>query len=241
MTTERIYNTKDVDMLITIDTIIDAAIANKAFLQTKRSTWADPFFDNIKEKVNTIVQLHLGVDSTQALRQSTQIVKKIQANALTDLAELKVQIVVDFEEEPAKVAEILNQLGFTPYYALAQTKDQEALIDLLFQYKTNLTPELKAEIVAKGTAATTLDVIATYADALKSANVTQEGNKGNRKVVSEEDITAFNAIYKQVIGIAKIAAKFYKGHTAVQDQFSFSKVSKALNNTTGKKVTPVVG
>ncbi len=228
MTTVRSYNTKDVDMIITIDTIIRTAIANKAYLQTKRSTWADPFFDNIRENINLVVQEHLGIDSAQSLRQSTQIVKAIQSNALNDLAELKVQILVDFEDQPIKKTEILNQLGFTTYYATAQTKDQEALINLLFQYKTNLTPALKAEIVAKGTATATLDTLLSYADTLKDANVAQEGNKGSRKVITEEDILAFNAIYKQVIGIAKIATNFYKGNKAVQDQFSFKKVANAL-------------
>jgi hypothetical protein len=241
-TLQRIYNTKDVDMLIAIDTIIDAAIANKAFLQTKRSTWGDPYFEDIKTKINAIVQTHLGIDGTQSLRQSTQIVKTIQANALKDLAELKVQLVVDFSDVPAKKTEILNQLGFTPYFATAQTKDQEALINLLFQYKTNLTAVLKAEIVAKGTAAATLDAIASYADSLRDANVTQEGNKGSRKVITVEDITAFNAIYNEVSGIAKIANNFFKGNAAVQAQFSFSKVAKTLNNTPAKKkeATPVV-
>ena len=231
MTTVRIYNTKDVDMMISIDTIIDAAIANKAFLQTKRSNWADPFFEDIKASIETTVQTHLGIDSMQSLRQSTQVVKTIQANALNDLAELKVQIVVDFEDQPTRQAEILNQLGFTTHYAAAQTKDQEALIDLLFQYKTNLTPALKAEIVDKGTAAATLDTIVTYADTLRAANVIQEGNKGSRKIITQNDITAFNDIYKKVIGIAKIATNFYKGNPAIKDQFSFNKVSKALNST----------
>ena len=153
-TIQRIYNTKDVDMLIAIDTIIDSAIANKTFLQTKRSTWADPFFQNTKAEINTTVQTYLGVDSTQTLRQSTQIVKGIQANALRDLAEVKVQIQVDFSDQPTRKTEILTQLGFTTYFAAAQTKDQEALINLLFQFKTNLTPTLKTEIVTKGTAAT---------------------------------------------------------------------------------------
>jgi len=50
-TITRNYSTKDVDMLLAIDTIIDSAIANKAFLQSKRSTWADPYFDDTKQKL----------------------------------------------------------------------------------------------------------------------------------------------------------------------------------------------
>ncbi len=237
-TIQRIYNTKDVDMLIAIDTIIDSAIANKTFLQTKRSTWADPFFQNTKAEINTTVQTYLGVDSTQTLRQSTQIVKGIQANALRDLAEVKVQIQVDFSDQPTRKTEILTQLGFTTYFAAAQTKDQEALINLLFQFKTNLTPTLKTEIVTKGTAAAILTTITTYADTLREANVTQEGNKGTRKEITNEALTAFNTIYTKVSGIAKIANNFYKGNPALQQQFSFNKVSKAINTSANKnKIT----
>jgi hypothetical protein len=46
------------------------------------------------------------------------------------------------------------------------------LIQLLFQFKKNLTPALKDEIVTKGTAKATLDGIVTYADGLIGANVT---------------------------------------------------------------------
>ena len=117
-TTERIYNTKDVDMLLSIETIIDSAIANKTFLQSKRSNWADPYFQDIKIQINKIVRDNLGVDSAKELRQATITVKEIQTNALTDLAEIKVQIEQDFKAQPDRKHEILNQLGFTTYYAL---------------------------------------------------------------------------------------------------------------------------
>ena len=225
----RIYKTKDVDMLLTIETIIDSAIANKTFLQTKRSNWADPYFDNIKKEINTIIQENLGIDSAKELRQATMAVKTIQANALTDLAEIKVQIEQDFKTQPDRKSEILNQLGFTSYYTQATTRDQEGLINLLFQYNTNLTPTLKAEIVAKGTAAAALDAINTYAQTLKDADVFQEGTKGTKKEITSETIQIFNNIYSTVLSIAVISAKFFKTDTAKKDQFSFAKVSKTLN------------
>lgn len=232
---ERIYNTKDVDMLLSIDTIIDAAIANKAFLQSKRSNWADPFFDDIKQHINDVIQNYLGVDSAKQLREATMVVKTIQANALRELSEIKVQIEQDFKPTPDRKDEILNQLGFTSYYITAYSKDQEALINLLFQYKTNLTPTLKAEIVAKGTAQAALDAILVYADTLKDANVHQEGSKGTRKEITSEAILAFNEIYSTVSSIAIIAAKFYKAEPVKKDQFTFSKVSKALNRVAAPK------
>jgi septum formation topological specificity factor MinE len=232
----RIYNTKDVDMILSIDTIIDSAIANKVFLQTKRSTWADPYFQNIKKKINEIIQKHLGVDNAKTLRQATDIVKSIQANALLELAEIKVQIEQDFKATPDKKEEILNQLGFTTYFSNASaSKDQEALINLLYQYKANLTTELKNEIVLKGTAAAALNNVVQYADNLKNADVTQEGTKGTKKEITEEAIQAFNEIYGTVSSIAIIAAKFYKGDTTKKDLFSFNQVSKALNNPGPKK------
>ncbi|QYS87193.1 hypothetical protein JJC03_04405 [Flavobacterium oreochromis] len=45
MTTQtRKYRGKDVDMLVACSTIIENAIANKTFLQSKRSNWTDDFF-----------------------------------------------------------------------------------------------------------------------------------------------------------------------------------------------------
>jgi hypothetical protein len=228
-TTDRIYSTSDVDMLLSIETIIDSAIANKTFLQSKRSNWADPYFDDIKKEINTIIKDNLGIDSAKELRQATIVVKTIQANALTDLAEIKVQIEQDFKAQPDRKSEILNQLGFTTYYTQVITRDQEGLINLLFQYNTNLTPTLKTEIVAKGTAAAALDTINGYAQTLKDADVFQEGAKGTRKEITSETIQIFNDIYSTVLSIAVISAKFFKTDIAKKDKFSFSKVSKTLN------------
>jgi hypothetical protein len=226
---KRSYSTKDVDMIVASEIIINSAIANKIFLQSKRSTWADPFFQNIKTQINTAAQTHLGVDNALQLRQATHVVLSIQANALRDLAEVKIQIIEDFKETPTQQAEILTQLGFSTYHAKAQKRDQEALINLLYQFQTNLKPALKIEIVSKGTAQASLDAIVAYAITLKDSNVTQEGTKGTRKEITQEAIIEFNSIYSKIVSITKIAAKFYKDNPALSQQFSFAKVSKTLN------------
>lgn len=228
-TVQRIYRGKDVDMLIAIATIVESADAKKTFLQTKRSNWADPFFQDLSTEIDRTINKYLGVDSAKALRQSTQVVLGIQANAINDLAELKVQLIEDFKDDKPLQNEILTQLGFNAYHKAAQKGDQEALIDLLFQFKTNLTDSLTETIVAKGTPATILDTITGYADVLKNANVTQEGNKGTRTEITAEGITKFNEIYSKVISVAKMASKFYKGDSAIQQQFSYTKVAKTVN------------
>ena len=226
----RKYKTKDVEMLTASATIIENAIANKTLLQAKRTTWADPFFENLKAQIQTITDTFLGKDAAQQMRQATQSVLSIQAQALIALAEFKVQIDQDFKNTPTQKIEILTQLGFTTYHKMAQKGDQEGSVSLLFQFKTNLNSTLNNEIVSKGTAQATIDNIISYANTLKDANITQETFKGTRKEITDEAIIAFNQIYDQVISIAKIASNFYKTDKAKQQQFSFAKVSANLNN-----------
>ncbi len=197
-------------MLTASATIIENAIANKIVLQEKRTTWADPFFENLKTQIQSTTDTYLVKDAAQQMRQATQIVLNIQAQALNHLSEFKVQIEQDFKNVPTQKTKILTQLGFTTYHKLAQKGDQEALVNLLFQFKTNLNPTLNTEIVSKGIAQATIDTIMGYANTLKDANISQETFKGTRKEITDEAINAFNQIYDQVISIAKIASNFYK-------------------------------
>ena len=236
-TISRKYKTKDVEMLTATETIIDNAIANKIFLQSKRTIWADPFFEDLKSHIQNTTETYLGKDAAQQMRKATQIVIDIQTQALNDLAEFKVQVEQDFKDTPTYKTEILTQLGFTSYHKIAQKGDQEGLVNLLFQFKTNMAASLNAEIVAKGTAQTTIDNIIGYAVTLKNANITQETYKGTRKEITDEAIKAFNEIYEQVISIAKISSNFFKTDKTKQQQFSFAKVSANQNKQT-KKVEP---
>jgi hypothetical protein len=235
ITITRKYKTKDVEMLTATATIIDNAIANKAFLQSKRTTWADPYFENLKTQIQNTTNTYLGKDAAQQMRQATQIVLNIQTQALNDLAEFKVQIEQDFKDTPTKKTEILTQLGFISYHKLAQKGDQEGLVNLLFQFKTNMNTTLNTEIVSKGTAQTTIDNIIGYSTTLKDANITQETYKGTRQEITDEAITAFNQIYDQVISIAKISSNFYKTDKTKQQLFSFAKITATLNSKPKKE------
>lgn len=224
----RKYSNKDVEMLTAIATIIENALANKTFLQSKRSTWVDPFFEDLKTKIEQTTDTFLGKDAAKEMREATQVVIQIQKQALSDLAEFKVQVEQDFKSNPVQKTEIITQLGFATYFKTANTGSQEALVNLLFQFKSNLSAALNTEIVDKGTAQATIDAIVGYAEALKNANISQETFKGTRKEITDEAINAFNEIYDQVISIAKIASNFYKTDKSKQQLFSFSKVISNL-------------
>jgi hypothetical protein len=234
-TPKRKYKVKDIDMLIAGSTLIENAIANKSFLQTKRSNWSDDFFAGIQTQIDTALEDHLGIDSAKEMRQSTQVLQSIQKQSLTDLAEVKTQIIEDFKKDAPRKTEILTQLGFNAHHATAQNGDQEALVQLLYSFKNSLTTTLKEEIVAKGTAPIILDQITTYADTLKKADVTQETFKGTKKEITAEGINFFNDIYDDIISIAKISARFYKAEPVKRDLFSFAKINKTLN---AQKATP---
>ena len=226
----RAYKSKDVDMLAACETILTHALEQKDILQSKRSTWTDSFFTDLQTRIQNAYINHLGIDSAKELRAATQKVSTMQAKALKDLAEFKIQIQEDFKKDKTRLNELLTNLGFTQYHKTAQKGSQEALIQLLFQLKDNMTPELKAEIIEKGTAEAVILEIIAYADLLKTYNISQESLKGSRKEITQAAVSEFNEIYEQIISIAKIAAKFFKDNKAVQEQFSFARTVSNLGN-----------
>ena len=231
-TIKRNYTCKDVDMLTVSATIVENATANLDFLTGKRRAWADPFFPNLKAQIDRAFREFLGIDSASEQRKATQTVSEIQNDSLTDLAEVKVQIEADFKSDKTRRDEILKTLGYTEYHKKAQAKDQEALIQLLYRFRTNLTPQLRIDITTQGIDEISLDRICNYADQMANANITQETLKGGRKTITTEAVTEFNAIYDEVISVAKIARSFYKGNPVKQDEFSFAKILKKLNAPT---------
>jgi hypothetical protein len=232
-TLKRAYTCKDVDMLTATGTINKQAIANKVFLISKRAIWADPFFLNFDTRINNAFINILGIDNAQQMREATQAVIGIQASAMRDTAEFKIQVTEDFKNNKPRRDEILSRLGFTAHLKAAQKGDQEALIELLYNFKQNMTVTLKAEITAAGTSTALITSITGYADTLKNSDVTQETMKGNRKQVTQSGVKELNEIYNQIISIARISAKFYKDDKAMKDKFSFSKTLKALNKVSG--------
>ncbi len=226
---QRNYTGKDVDMLTACATIVENAIANQEFLVSKRKNWASPFFEDLKSRIDNAFSNFLGIDSASEQRKATQTITEIQTVALEDLAEAKIQIEEDFKSNKIRKDEILKTLGYTNYHKKAQSKDQEALVQLLYRFKSNLTDELRNEITEKGTDEDTLNRICTYADQMAHANITQETLKGTRKTITEEAVTEFNAIYDEVISVAKISHNFFKGNPNKQDEFSFNKIRKKLN------------
>ncbi len=226
MTNQRIYNYKDVDMLLASKTIYQSMRDHIAELSPVRTTWTAEYADERINHVDNTIELYLGLDKRRELRQATMQVTSIQAPARRDVSFLKTQLEVDF---PDQAPELLNTMGFNKNLRKVQNGDQEALIELLYAIKGAMTEELKNTITAKGTSAELIDRITGYADQLKQANLNQETLKESGKELSQEATQAFNDIYTEVIGICKIASAFYQFEPLKKEQFTFSRVVQNMN------------
>ena len=231
MALNRNYNYKDVDMLLASKTIIESFKSNIAELSVIRTNWDETYSKEMSDKIDEAIDKYLGVDKKKELRNATSNLASIQLPALRDLSFIKTQLEVDFDDDKAKLKELLNTLGFDSHLKQAQKKDQEALIQLLYNFKSNLTPKLKREIESKGINPILLDKVVGYANKVKKANISQETLKEVTKDISQDITRVFNDIYSEIIGICKISSNYYQYDELKKELFTFSKVVANMNNT----------
>lgn len=237
MLTQRTYSYKDVTMLVACQTIVENFKAHKEEIIAVRSVWADPFISTFETRISKAITNYLGVDPRQELKSATLVVNQLQDAALKDLSFLKIQIEADFTVDKVRLASLLDGLGFYSYWVAARGKNQQALIQLLYQYRNGLTKAVKTELVTKGINEALLNRISSYADTLRKANVTQETLKGSSREITEAGTVEFNAIYEQAMVICKICSKIFADNPQVKDQFVFSKITKSM--APGRKETTV--
>ncbi|QHT65614.1 hypothetical protein GXP67_02510 [Rhodocytophaga rosea] len=228
MLTQRTYSYKDVTMLVACQTIAENFKAHKEEIIAVRSVWADPFISTFETRINKAITSYLGLDPKQELKTATLVVTQLQEASLKDLSFLKVQIEADFSVDKVRQASLLDGLGYYSYWVPARGKNQQALIQLLYQYRNGLTKAVKTELVTKGINEALLNRISSYADTLRKANVTQETLKGSSKEITEAGTLEFNAIYEQAMTICKICSKVFTDNAQVKDKFVFSKIAKSI-------------
>jgi len=227
MAKNRNYSCKDVDMLMASKTIAESFKTNISELSTTRTDWTEQYATGLITRIDNAIETHLGIDAKKDLRNSTATLASIQVPAKRDVSYFKTQIEEDFKKETSKRDEILKTLGFAKHLRGVQKGNQESLIQLLYQFKTNLTDTLRQEITAKGMNVALIDNIIGYADTFKQANVTQETFKGSTKEITQEVTDVFNTIYDEIIGICKKASNYYQYESLKKEQFTFA---KALSN-----------
>jgi hypothetical protein len=238
-TLTRSYSAKDAVMLTALSVILKNAEDNLTELTAENDNWNATLVSTLKARVDKDFTDILGIDPKKDQRAATATVKAIQIAALPLLSTVSLRMGVAIKDAVRRT-ELLNQLGFTAFAKKAQAKDQIALIELLAQFKTNLTVEVKAEITAsKDIKATVIDSIIGYANTFSNENITQETYKSNSKNITAEGVAALNATYTAVVTeFAKLVQDFYKKKkSAKKDLFSFSAIKKAVQNS-GNGGTP---
>ncbi len=225
---QRNYTVADAIMLTTCATIAKNATVNKAFLISKRPGFKDPFFANLEKRIDDAIKKILGIDNAKEQREATTKLLELSTVIEPLLGEFKIQVEVDFEDNKRE-KEILKQLGFA-HYAKVIKGNQMALLELLAKFKENMSPQLQAEITDAGTDETYITQLSGYAATVAKLNVNQESLKKIKKTIVASGIEEMNAIYKQTIGVAQIAAKFFAADAAKAELFSFSKISAAISN-----------
>ena len=215
--------------LITVsELIISNAVDNKTKIVAKRPKLADPYFTDLNTRVLAAKEKYIGLDSAKDIRSATSALNSIMKPTKEDLSELNTDLAVDYKKDKAKLDEILNTLGFSKYYSSVTHNSQQGTLDLLAQFKKNLTAELEAEIIDKGTSPELITRIKGYADSLDNANLTQEAAKSKRPEITSEAIKELNEIYDEIIGVCEVCQKIFKDDEAKKNLFVFSKVLAAL-------------
>lgn len=223
--TLRIYTYKDVVMLMAAKTLLQTMRAHLDELGQVRTNWTEAYITELILKIDTAIENFLGLDKKQPLREATDLLNQLMNPALRDLSLIKTQVEVDFKKN---ATEILKTLGLNKKLALL---GQEELIETLFSFKKGMTPKLKTEMTAKGTNPVLIDKILGYTTRLEQANISQETLKSSTQDVSEELVVTFNSIYTEVIGIGKIASKYYINDPLKKDKFTFSKIVRNMGGS----------
>ncbi len=229
MPTARSYSYKDVDMLLACQMVAESFKAHKADIIAQRATWADPFIAGFEARIKAATEQYLGLDAKKDQKSATQAVTGLQEAALRDLSLLKVQVEEDFATDKTRRNTLLDTLGFVSYWKEARSKDQQALIQLLYQYRTGLSKAIRTEITAKGTDKALLERIAGYADTLKQASIAQETLKVSSKDVTEAGTVEFNALYAQAMSICRICSRIFTGTPQIKEKFAFSLLVRNMN------------
>ena len=228
-TLARKYRCKDVEVLTVSSAIVSTAQENLATITAKRANWIDPFFPDLKTRIDTAFQTFLGVDNAADLRAKTQLLNSIMVPAQENLSTFKINVSADFKNNKPRLEEILTTLGFNQHWAQAKKGDQQALIELLYTFKTNMSADLQSEITVAGTDAALINTLTGYADDLKTANIDQEFAKSQRPLISGAAVTEFNGIYDEISKVCAVCRNMFKDDAVLKDNFSFAAVKRRLS------------
>ncbi len=229
----RAYNGKDVEMATIILVLVDFAIVKQAILVTFNTALTPDFLTAFRLRIVAETTTILGTDVLQTQRNATLQVLGMFSQAHDALAVVSLLLEAAFRTRPEVKKEILQSLGFTTFIRRVQLRDQEALANLLFQYRRNLTGEVFEKLIDANIAEDKLNDPLAFVTTFNEANVYQEGEKEAHKEITDEDILTLNALYNETMFITGVAKAAFQKEKAILERFSYTKLLSNLNRSNG--------
>lgn len=222
------YPGKAVNFVIGAKVVSGHFSANISEVSKDRLNWNAAYAADLDKRIDTIAATYMGVSTRNELFKVSLTLNTSIATMKNDLSTLKTNLDVDFKGSPDYVI-MLTDLGFPKNGHLSFT--QPELVALLTKFKATLTPEYLTKITAKGLNPDLPQRIADNAGLIIETNTRQEQLKGTVKEATGKMLSDLNALYKEIIGICKIAANHYKSDPVKKEMFTFSKVLSNLGDS----------
>lgn len=211
------------EMLLVIDTIIRFAIGNQPALMEERTNYTLAYFASLEQRITAAISL-VGAGTTRAQLEATGKLILELADTYKRLSIIKTSIEDIFATNPTKRDLYLNLLGYNAIFKDATSRGQERTFALAATFASNLTPDMRADLVAGGVPDIKLTELLNLAISLRDSNVTQEQFKVLRSKLSEDKLIVLNGLYLEVIGVCKLGRKKFTKEPAIKKQFSYSGV-----------------
>ena len=226
-TIERAYNMSDVVMLTSSGVIAERGHLHLAAIEAKKSAYADPYFPNLRQKIQDALTDILGFNNAAGLILSTDKLLTKKDEVITVAKEFKVQVLQELRTNRSKARQYLTLLGFSQWFTGRKTKQSE-LMELLFTIKKNVDPALESEMAALKIDPAYITKLIGYADEFGNLQISQENMKLTRKLETAEDIEELNAIYNEVFGASLMIQTFFEKNKVLRSLFSFNTIAANL-------------
>ena len=227
MARKRLYPYPDADTVIGCHIMAGNISKNLDELLQIDTSLSKPYVQNLMDRTRQGM-IMLGMNPNEEKLDATLELNNMIEPALKDLGITRKMIQVKFNKKEAR--QIFYKLGYDDYGKRAFLGDQEHLINLHYAFREGMTETLKTRITATGINPVIIDRIISRTDELYDANVRQEGAKVTARAMNNETIDFCNELYKEVIGICKIAYSFYSRNPEKRSQFSFSRTIRNMNS-----------
>lgn len=235
----RLFNNPDVIMALTGKAVILNFIAEKSIIVAEHPEFDGNYIIDLGLEADAVFKV-LGIDPKEALHSAVFQFSKTQAEALDKLSVFNQYLASIYVENEDRLHTFRRRLGYNDYWKEAfNNHKQSALIDLLKRFEEGMTPDMEAIFVEDHIPATLIADIKSFATPLIEKEATKTSLKGTTKIITADDINAFNAFFKKIIYLCKICKIIFRKDKVKMQMFSYSHIAASMEHHVTKPTPPV--